>query len=257
MKNWDPASYLRFKDERSLPSRDLIARLSLKAPAEVLDIGCGPGNSTALLCDRFPGAAVTGIDSSPEMIERAKAECPRARFLTADACGDLSSLGAFDLVFANASIQWMPDHDALLRRFFVMLRPGGALAAQVPQYDRMAISRVVDRIAHSARFASYFEHFETGMHDYSEGFYYDVLCGLSNRVEIWSTHYFHVMEDYDAMIGWVASTGMKPYLDRLPPEWRGIFTDAVREKLACEYPKQKDGKILFPFQRFFFIAYRG
>lgn len=256
MADWNPQLYLKFKKERTLPVYDLIAKIEQEAPRRILDIGCGPGNSTAALVNRFPGAQVTGLDYSPAMIERAKNECPTASFIVGDAGSDLSGLGSFDLVFANAWLQWMPDHEGLLQRLFVLLNQGGAMAIQIPQFDRMPIDYVIDKVAASPDFADFFAGFESGMHFLPDGAYYDVLSISSSDVYMWATEYFHVMEDHSAIIEWISSTGMKPYIERLPEELRGAFISKVLEEIKMVYPSQKDGRVLFPFKRLFFISYK-
>ena len=131
---WDSAAYLRFKAERTQPSIDLVKRIDLEQPRKLLDVGCGPGNSTQVLADAFPNALrIIGIDSSPEMIEAAKDDHPDMEFRICDAL-NLPSLGedGFDVVFSNACIQWVPDHPRLIRDMLALLRPGGMLAVQVP-----------------------------------------------------------------------------------------------------------------------------
>lgn len=255
MTDWNPELYLKFKNERTRPVHDLIARIGFDDPQQILDIGCGPGNSTAALKSRFPGAQIIGIDYSEAMIERAKSECPGVRFIAGDASGDLSHLGTFDLIFANASLQWLPKHDVLLRRYFGMLRSGGAIAMQIPQFDRMPISRVIEDVACSQQFNGFFTNFKTGMYYNADGLYYDVLSEHCGEVNMWATEYFHVMSGYTAIIEWISSTGMKPYIDQIPKESQPDFVAQVEDGLKTQYPLQKDGRVLFPFKRLFFIAY--
>jgi Trans-aconitate methyltransferase len=254
MEDWNPGLYLRFKDERTRPVFDLIARIKTE-PKRILDIGCGPGNSTSALKARFGDADITGLDFSETMIDRAKRECPGSRFIVGDAGGDLSGLGAFDLIFANASLQWLPKHDALLRKYADMLTDNGAIAMQIPQFDRMPIANLIDRIACSPEYTGFFSDFESGMHYYPDGFYYDTLSAFGS-VDIWSTEYFHVLTGHYAIIDWISSTGLRPYTERLPKELQPAFIRDIRAGLRQVYPQQKDGKVLFPFRRLFFIVYK-
>jgi trans-aconitate 2-methyltransferase len=137
-----------------------------------------------------------------------------------------------------------------------MLNLGGAVAMQVPQFDRMPIARVFNDVASSPNFGDFFVGFDSGMHYFSDDFYYDTLSALSREVCIWSTEYFHVMENHEALIDWTSSTSMKPYTEQLPNERREEFTAKVLEELKASYKAQKDGKVLFPFKRLFFIAYK-
>ena len=148
---WDSAAYLRFKAERTQPSIDLVKRIDLEQPRKLLDVGCGPGNSTQVLADAFPNALrIIGIDSSPEMIEAAKDDHPDMEFRICDAL-NLPSLGedGFDVVFSNACIQWVPDHPRLIRDMLALLRPGGMLAVQVPMNYQEPIHRIIGELAAS------------------------------------------------------------------------------------------------------------
>lgn len=254
MSDWNPQLYLKFKKERTQPVRDLIARIELE-PKRILDIGCGPGNSTAELLKRFPNAQITGIDYSGAMIERAKNECPGAEFIVCDAGGDMSSLGTFDLVFSNASLQWIPNHERLFNKIFPMLRRGGAFASQIPQFDLMPASRAIDSAANSPEFRDFFVDLNSGMFYYSDKFYYDLLSSLSGEVYMWSTEYYHVMDSHEAMVEWFKSTALRPYTDTLPKESLCGFFQKVKEELEKCYPRQKNGKALLPFKRLFVLAY--
>ncbi len=137
---WDPGQYLKFKDERTRPSIDLAARLDLASPASILDVGCGPGNSTEVLRDRWPAARITGLDSSTDMIERARAAHDWGDWVCADAArlGESGDRRTWDIVFSNATLQWIPDHERLIPRLFGLVNRGGALAVQVPANARIS-----------------------------------------------------------------------------------------------------------------------
>lgn len=254
MSDWNPQLYLKFKKERTQPVYDLIARIELE-PKKILDIGCGPGNSTAELVSRFPEAEITGIDYSGAMIERAENECPGAKFLVCDAGGDMSGLGTFDLVFANASLQWIPDHERLFKKIFSMLRKNGAIAFQIPQFDLMPAARAIDAAASLPEFRGFFENFSSGMVYYSDKFYYDIASSFCGEVFMWSTEYYHVLDSHEAMVEWFKSTALRPYTDKLPKESLRSFFLKIQEKLQKCYPRQKNGKVLLPFKRLFILAY--
>jgi trans-aconitate 2-methyltransferase len=253
MADWNPDLYLKFENERTQPVRDLLSRINLKAPRRLLDIGCGPGNSTAEIIRRFPDAQVIGIDYSPAMIERAKAECPNASFIVCDAGGDLSSLGSFDLVFANASLQWLPDHTALLSRLFERVNPNGAIAVQLPMLE--SIPKAIENAANSPEFSEYLAGFDSGLHYFPISLYYDLLSAKSREYYLWTTSYYHVMNSHADLIEWFRPTALKPFFEQLPQELYSAFTDRILEKLPEQYPQQTDGRVLFPFHRLFFVAY--
>ncbi|HVM48742.1 MAG TPA: methyltransferase domain-containing protein [Candidatus Acidoferrum sp.] len=257
MADWNPGLYLKFERERTQPVRDLVARLEVREPSRILDIGCGPGNSTAVLKERWPKASVTGLDNSRAMIEKARRARTDIEWLEADAASDLSHLGAFDVVLANASLQWLPNHAALLPRLFRSVGRGGALAVQIPQFDRMPIAQALSETTRQAEFASFFTGFDDALERLEDAAYYDVLSESSGAVDLWVTHYYHVMEGHEAIIEWMTSTALRPYLDRLPPNQQGPFLAAVLARLRQAYPAQHDGRVLFIFKRLFFIAYRA
>lgn len=178
-------------------------------------------------------------------------------WLQADAGSDLSHLGTFDVALANASLQWLPNHEALLPRLFRSVGPGGALAVQIPRFDLMPSAQVIRETTRQTEFVSFFTGFAEALHRLNDAAYYDVLAGSGRAVELWVTHYNHVMEDHAAIVEWMKSTALRPYLDRLPSTQQEPFLGAVVERLKHVYPTQRDGKVLFIFKRLFFIAYRA
>ena len=257
MAAWDPNLYLRFERERTQPAIDLVSRVELVNPVRIIDIGCGPGNSTAQLHARWPQAEIHGIDSSEEMIRKASAAYPDMKFLVHDITEDLSGFGAFDLVFSNAVIQWIPDHRLLLTRLFAMLKPGGVLAVQVPNAWAMPISVAIREVASEPVWQAVFANLSEIPYYQEPSFYYDVLTGLTADLHVWETTYHHALQDHDAIVEWVRSTGMKPYLDRLDETAKARFMAAVLERIRAAYPIQADGHVLFPFRRVFFTAKRS
>lgn len=256
MHTWDPLLYLQFNEQRTQPVRDLIARLApiVPDPARILDIGCGPGNSTALLAAQWPHAEVVGLDSSEEMLTQARLDHPGLHWVLCDTAESLDDLGSFDVVFSNAALQWMPDHDALIPRLFSLVRPGGALAVQVPNNQTSALHLAVLEAASDIRWASYFPenigHVTIGMETY-----YDRLCRLTQPIHLWETEYGHIMQDHEAIIEWYRGSGLRPYIQRLPDEAIcTAFLDQIRTDVETAYPKQRDGRVIFPFRRLFFIA---
>lgn len=254
MADWSPATYLKFEDERTRPARDLLAQVPLATPAQVVDMGCGPGNSTELLVARWPSAQVVGLDNSPNMLAEAQRRVPGARFATADAATWVPEPGT-DLVFANAIYQWVPAHIEVFPRILAALPEGGVLAVQMP--DNMAepshvLMREVaasgpwaERLAGAARLP--LPPVKT---------YYDRLKPFARRVEIWHTAYNHMLENPAAIVEWVRGTGLRPFIDPLAPDDRAAFLSAYLERIAAAYPPTVEGKVILRFPRLFIVAVR-
>lgn len=254
MSDWKPELYLKFDKQRTQPSIDLTARIDLAAPKRIIDIGCGPGNSTAVLKNRWPNANITGLDSSPAMIAQAGQTNQDITWVCADASNDLSALGRFDIVFSNAAIQWMPDHDALLPNLFSLLEGGGVLAVQVPNTTHMPIHIALQALVKSGKWHDKLGHITTHA-TCAAPTYYDILSKLTPDIDLWETHYHHVMDSHNALVQWYTSTGLRPYLDALESDGdKAAFLADFEDTLINAYPAQSDGKVLFPFVRIFFIA---
>jgi len=253
-KDWDPALYLKFRNERTRPSIDLVGRINIPDPKSIIDIGCGPGNSTEILLGRWPDASVTGLDNSSAMIEKARADYPSQEWVLMDA-SDITLRAGFDLVFSNATIQWIPDHEKLLRGFIGLLNPGGALAVQVPLYNEMPVCAAIDGVFGKMSGETGFDY--SSIFTFHPGsFYYGLLSGLVKAMEIWETSYVHVMDSCGGIIEMIKSTGLRPYIERIEDDEMKIeFEKRVLGEIKKVYPEMKDGKVLFPFKRLFLIAY--
>lgn len=254
---WNPDVYLRFREERTQPARDLLARIAAAKPARVLDVGCGPGNSTILLAERWPDAEVVGIDSSPEMIAKAKKDHPGLAFRQISAGDDgVLALGAFDVVFSNAALQWIPDHASLLRRLFALVKDGGVLAVQVPNNGDSPMHKAVRAAAASAEWRDRIAEGQAQTYDSAET-YYCYLSSLDATVNIWECIYYHVMGSLEDLIDWQRGTHLRQFLDQLPDDkTREELVDTVRTLATGLYPAQPNGRILFPFQRLFFTVHK-
>ena len=255
MADWDSAQYLQFAQERTQPAIDLAARIAGCAPRAILDLGCGPGNSSQVLAARFPQAQILGIDSSPEMIAAAKANHPELEFALCDAGRQLPSLGrgVFDVVFSNACIQWIPNHPALLRDMLSLLRPGGVLAVQTPMNYEEPIHRIIAELVAGEKWAGAFPNPRI-FYNLPPGQYFDLLSELAADFALWQTTYYHVLGSHAAIMEWYRGTGLRPYLSALPDKESAAFEADVRDQVVRAYPKQKDGRIIFRFPRFFFTA---
>lgn len=250
---WDAERYLRFASERTRPSHELLARVDVDAPTRVVDLGCGPGNSTAVLRARWPDADVLGVDHSEEMIAAARARHPDGRWQLAD-LATFSSERPFDVVFSNAALHWLPDHAALVARLFELVAPGGALAFQVPRGHDAPVRRHARELADDARWHERLEPALTAVTMDDPAVYYDALAPVARRVDVWTTEYGHVVDDAEAIIEWATSTALRPYLAPLDDAERRAFLDRLVARVGESYPPRADGRVLFPFARLFVVA---
>lgn len=252
---WDPGVYMQFSAERTRPAADLLARIPNENPRRVVDLGCGPGNSTELLAACWPAAEITGVDSSPEMIERARTSLISAQFIEAD-FETWEPDVAPDVIYANAAFQWSADPVALVRRLFAHLAPGGVLAFQVPQnFDQPSHTIMRDVAANGP----WVEKLADARWYDPGGFAraQDYARALPRaRRDIWTTEYLHILRGPDPVFRWMAGTGLRPFLERLEGDERAAFEDAVMTRFASAYPLEPDGSTFFPFRRLFAVAAR-
>ena len=256
--DWDPALYTRFEDERTRPAADLLGRVALAAPGLVYDLGCGPGNSTALIVRRFPEAEVVGLDTSSAMLDSARRRLPALRFETADAA-TWAPERAPDLIYANAVLQWVPDHGGLLPRLFGLLAPGGVLAVQMPDNLSEPSHRLMREVAAEGPWAAAIgDPAVAGRvgRMLTVDRYYDALATLGAEVEVWRTAYQHRMDGARAIVDWVSATGLKPFIDPLSPELKAGFLAAYERAIDVAYPARTDGRRLLAFPRVFIVARR-
>jgi trans-aconitate 2-methyltransferase len=256
MIEWDSELYLRYERERTRPSLDLTTRIPLNAPQEIIDLGCGPGNSTRVLRNRWPNAHITGLDSSLAMLERARQNSTDIEWRVGD-IQTWSEYDRFDLIFANPSLHWIADHETLMPRLIAALKPAGILAFQVPAlYDQPA-AQAVNELANTSSWQPYRLHESYTLRVHRPGDYYDWLAPFSRLTQIWETFYFHELENHRGIVEFYSSTGLKPYLDGLPSEeLRDRFKDELLEAYRSLFPEQLNAKVLFPFRRLFVMAMR-
>lgn len=253
-EDWSAGQYLKFEDERTRPARDLLAQIPLTRARRVVDIGCGPGNSTQLLAARWPDAGITGLDTSPDMLRQARERLPGADFIQADIAGWLPEPDT-DVLYANASLQWLPDNMAMMERLLQALPEGAALAVQMPDNVGEPSHRLMVETASDGPWA-------TRLADVARAplppiaAFYDRLKPHASRLDIWHTHYNHPLNGASAIVEWFKSTALRPFLGPLTEEERAAFTTAYTARIAAAYPAQFDGKVLLRFPRLFIVAVR-
>jgi trans-aconitate 2-methyltransferase len=249
---WDPERYLTYADERGRPFVELVARVGAAAPATVVDLGCGPGNLTTLLRDRWPDAAIRGVDSSPEMIERARDADPTITFEVADLRTWATEADPVDVLVSNATLQWVPGHLDLLPDLVKRVRPGGWFGFQVPgNFDEPSHTIRRDLAAE----APYAEHTRDvsvpSCHDPAD--YLEALVACGCTVDVWETTYLHELTGTDPVFTWVSGTGARPTLQALPDDIRPAFEDEFKRRLRAAYP-ERNGRVILPFRRIFAVA---
>lgn len=256
MPQWNSEQYLKFKTERTQPAIDLAARIARSGPLSVLDVGCGPGNSTAVLRERFPQAQILGIDSSENMVQAAKESCPDCDFLL---CAVPDGLAAwkrrFDVIFSNACLQWVPNHKQLIPQLMDCLKPGGLLAVQTPMNYEEPIHQIIGRISVSERWKSRFLNPRI-FYNLRQEAYFNLLSGCASDFTLWQTTYFHRLSSHEAILDWYRGTGLRPYLEVLSEAEKKEFESDILKELVPAYPVQENGQIIFRFPRFFFLAER-
>jgi trans-aconitate 2-methyltransferase len=255
---WDPMRYLRFAGERARPFADLVARVSAEAPATVVDLGCGEGSLTASLARRWPGAQVTGVDSSPEMLAAAAAEARpgRVEFTLGDV-REWAPSGPVDVVVSNAVLHWVPGHDRLLTRWASWLPPGGWLAVQVPGNFRAPTHALLADLCRSPGWADRLSAAAPRPDAVLEpAGYLDVLSGAGLSPDAWETTYLHVLSGPDPVLAWVRSTVLRPVLALLPDDDAARFTAEYAAALRTAYPPRPDGTTVLPFRRVFAVGTR-
>lgn len=256
MRDWSPALYRRFEDERTRPAIELLARVPLTEPARVIDLGCGPGNSTELLAQRFPRARVIGADSSPAMIAAARERLPDVRFELSD-IASWAPEEPVDLAFANASLQWITGHERLLPRLFAALAPGGVLAVQMPDNLDEPTHRLMRETAADARWAEAIGSAATvRARILTAERYYDLLAPEAAEVDVWRTTYHHPMNAPADIVQWLRGTGLKPFVEALSVAQQPGFLAEYQRRIDGAYPARTDGRRLLTFPRLFLVARR-
>lgn len=254
MSDWNAKQYSIFKKERTLPSVDLANAIIKDNVQSVLDIGCGIGNSTAVIKNRFPQADVIGIDNSDDMLDSARKNNPDIKFIKLDAGKEIENItDRFDVVFSNACIQWIPNHKQILQNFIRLLNDDGILAIQIPQQCKHPMHKIIKSVAESDKWKNNISSARI-FHNLKEDEYFDILSDISNDFRIWETVYYHQMPSHKSIVEWYKGTAMRPFLEQLSDPDKEEFEHDVLVETQKSYPVQKNGQIIFRFPRLFFTA---
>jgi trans-aconitate 2-methyltransferase len=255
--SWSAKQYVTFEDERTRPVRDLLSALPDIKARSIIDLGCGPGNSTALLAARFPDAAVSGFDSSPDMIAAARRRLPQVR-LAIDGIETWNDPGPFDVILANAVLQWIPDHCRLLPALVARLASGGGLAIQMPDNLDSPAHRLMREIAAAGPWAQTLAAAAAARTPIGDAnWYYDVLRPHCGKVDVWRTTYHHPLSrGAPAIVEWFKGSGLRPFLEPLDSDARAAYLERYTAAVALAYPALSDGSVLLPFPRLFMVAIR-
>lgn len=256
MKDWNPALYLRFANERTRPAQELVARITHPNPRTVSDLGCGPGNSTELLAQAWPSATVTGVDSSSAMLVQARERLPKQQFVQAD-IATWQPAHPQDIIYANASLQWVPDHTQLFPHLVQQLAPGGMLAIQMPDNLDEPSHRLMRTVAEQGNWRDKIgDTARVRQRLLTSSVYYDLLTNAGCDVDLWRTTYYHPMDNAQAIVDWLRATGLRPFLAPLDDAEQVAFLETYRQQLEMAYPPHADGKCLLAFPRLFIVAHK-
>ena len=256
--DWSAKQYVKFESERTRPARDLLAAVPTREPRRVVDLGCGPGNTTELLLEAFPKAEILGLDSSPDMITNARARLRGISFEVADlTTWRPEPTAPVDILYSNAVFQWVPGHDTILPRLLGLLPEGGSLALQMPDnLDEPSHVAMREAAAEGPWAGRLGEAAGTRTALGSAAWYYRLLKPHAQRVDVWRTVYHHPLDGLDGIVEWFKGSGLRPFLAALQPEEREAYLAAYRARIAPHYPVDPEGKVLLAFPRLFIVATR-
>ena len=254
--SWSAAQYVKFEEERIRPVRDLVARIPLANVSSAADLGCGPGNSTEVLRERFPHADIVGVNSSSDMIDAARKRLPGIAFEVAD-IRQWRPDDTPDVILANAALQWIPEHETLMPALIARLGPGGALAVQIPDNLDEPSHRLMREIAGAGPWAGKLKDAAKARAErHGAEWYFRLLRAHASHVDVWRTTYHHPLAGAHAIVEWVKGTGLRPFIDPLDESEREAYLARYEAAIARAYPAEADGTVLLPFPRLFFVATR-
>jgi trans-aconitate 2-methyltransferase len=250
---WNPQQYLAFADHRLRPVFDLLARVPAEDPKHVVDLGCGAGNATKILKQTWPAAAITGVDSSPEMLARARKEAPDIAWVEAD-IATWRPAEKVDVLFTNAALHWLDGHETLFPALAAQVTPGGYLAVQMPANFRAPSHSTIETVGRDPRWSNALAPLIKAPPTKEPDFYYDLLRPITASLDIWHVEYLQVLHGDDAVAEFVKGSWLPQFLDALQDPVRSAFETEYRARLRAAYPKRADGATLFPFKRLFIVA---
>lgn len=250
---WNPQQYLAFADQRLRPALDLLARVPAESPRRVVDLGCGAGNATKLLKQKWPEAAVTGFDSSPEMLARARADSPDIAWVQSD-IASWRPADRPDVLFTNAALHWLGGHETLFPALVRQVAPGGYFACQMPANFRAPSHSTIETVGRDPRWRREIEPLIKEPPTKEPEFYYDLLSPITASLDIWHIEYLQVLHGDDPVAAFTKGTWLPQFLDALEEPRRSAFEAEYRARLRVAYPKRADGATLFPFKRLFIVA---
>lgn len=252
--DWNSALYMRFENERTRAARDLLAQIPNFEPRSIFDLGCGPGNATELLSAAFPHAAIVGLDSSDNMLAVARARVINAQFIKQD-IESWRPEEKVDLIFANASLHFLPNHHELMARLVSFLHDGGCLAVQMPNNMQELSHALMRMVAADGPWAERLVPIaKTRAVIGSLDLYYQLLTPVCSKVDIWQTTYVHPLDGPEDIVAWFEGSGLRPFLEALSPYEREAFLSRYRAELSAAYPRQPNGKVLLRYPRLFFVV---
>ncbi len=251
--SWNPDQYLKFAAPRLRPAVDLLAAVPAVQPQLVYDLGCGAGNVTKLLAQRWPAAHMVGVDDSASMLARAAAELPQARWVQQSLAQWRAERPA-DVIYSNAALHWLPGHRSLFPSLMAQLAPGGVLAVQMPRNFGAPSHTLIAQTVLAGPWRAQLEPLLQPAPVAPPEFYYDVLAPMVARLDIWETEYLQVLEGEDPVKEWTKGTWLKQFLDALEEPRRSAFEADYAARLRSAYPRRPDSKTLFPFRRLFLVA---
>jgi len=254
--SWDPTQYLKFAGERLRPAIDLLARIPAAAPATVVDLGCGAGNLAPLFLQRWPQAKLVGVDSSPQMLAKARADYPRAQFVQGD-FATWRPAQPVDVLYSNAALHWLDGHETLFPTLLETVAAGGWMAVQMPRNFAAPSHTCVVEAIEQGKWRATLEPLLRRRPVGEPRDYWSLLRGRTAALEIWEIEYLQVLKGENPVAEFVKGSWLRQFLDRLEEPDRVAFEADYRARVRAAYPAEADGSTLFPFRRLFILAQRA